>query len=151
MSRRPLRAAAVDRRVLAEQLGRSIGAWLPRSQQLVLGWLMVCRPAEQTQAELRAALGLSLGSVSAALRLLEDTGLVERLPPSADRAARYVFVEGGWLRALELSLEAMGSTPALARDAAALLAEEGDARAQRNLEDLADYVERILAAIAAVL
>lgn len=56
----------VDRRALARKLGDAIAVYLPASQRAVLGWLLVCDPAEQTQADLREQLGLSLGSLSAA-------------------------------------------------------------------------------------
>src|SRR4051794_20092472 len=139
-----------DRRLLAEQLGSGIADWLPRSQQLVLGWLMVCRPAEQTQSEIRAALSLSLGGVSTAPRMLEQNRLAERLPPTAGRATRYVFAEGGWARALQLSVDKMASTAAFARDAAARVGAEGDERVQRNIEELVRYFEAAIEAIGPV-
>jgi DNA-binding MarR family transcriptional regulator len=50
----------------------------PASGKL-LAWLLVCEPAAQSSTEMAAALGLSKGSVSTGIRLLESSGLVRRV------------------------------------------------------------------------
>ena len=67
---------------------------------LILGQLMVCEPAEQTQADLADALGLSMGSVSTQLRTLTDAGMVERSPQPGARAAVYRLPQDMWIRIL---------------------------------------------------
>jgi MarR family len=53
-------------------------AGLPRMAGRILGWLLVCEPAEQSMAELARALRGSKASMSTMTRLLVQLGLVER-------------------------------------------------------------------------
>jgi len=46
----------------------------------LLGWLMICDPPQQTSAELSEATGLSKASVSTGMRVLQQSGLVRRVP-----------------------------------------------------------------------
>lgn len=52
---------------------------VPRMVGRVLGWLMVCDPPEQSAADLARALQASKASISTSTRLLEQTGIIERL------------------------------------------------------------------------
>jgi DNA-binding transcriptional regulator GbsR (MarR family) len=116
---------------------------MPRSQQLVLGWLMVCQPAEQSQAEIREAMGLSTGGVSNALRALAEFSLVERVGAAGDRTARYVLPPGAWARALDHGLEVMEQSLGLLRDAQRSLKRSGDARVAGNVGEFVAYYQRL--------
>ena len=86
--------------VLAADLG------VPRAVVRVLGWLVVCDPAEQSAGDIEAALRLSAGSVSAATRTLVGTRLIERTARPGDRRIYYRLRPGGWEGALETRLRA---------------------------------------------
>ncbi|WP_062071163.1 GbsR/MarR family transcriptional regulator [Demequina sediminicola] len=62
----------------------------------ILGHLMVCEPADPTQAELVEALELSAGSVSTQLKQLQAIGMVERTRVPGDRAAHYQMPRDMW-------------------------------------------------------
>jgi len=64
----------------------------------ILGHLMACEPAVQTQAELASALHLSAGTVSTQLRGLLATTLVEKVRLPGQRALRYQLPQNVWLR-----------------------------------------------------
>jgi len=51
---------------------------MPRIAGKMLGYLLVCDPPHQTQAQLAAALGASKGSISTLSRHMEGMGVVER-------------------------------------------------------------------------
>ena len=65
------------------------GMGLTRSYGKVLGWLLICDPPAQSGTEIAAALGLSKGSVSAGLRVLEQTRLVRRVAAPGRRGNFY--------------------------------------------------------------
>jgi len=71
---------------------------LAPSAGMILGYLMVCEPAAQTQAELASALKISAGSVSTQLGMAVRIGLVERLRTPGDRLGRYQLPANMWTR-----------------------------------------------------
>jgi DNA-binding transcriptional regulator GbsR (MarR family) len=68
----------------------------PRALMRVLGWMVVCEPADQTAADVQSELRLSAGSVSTSLRYLGEIGLVERVSRPGDRRIFYRLNTGGW-------------------------------------------------------
>jgi DNA-binding transcriptional regulator GbsR (MarR family) len=78
-----------DRR-FAEELAVSLSALgLPPATGRLLGWLLICDPPRQSSAQLAEALGLSKGSVSTGMRMLERGGLVRRVPTTGVRGHCY--------------------------------------------------------------
>ncbi|WP_291379555.1 MarR family transcriptional regulator [Demequina sp.] len=73
-------------------------AGMSRAAGAILGHLMVCEPAAQTQAELASALRLSSGAVSTQLQALITSGLVERVRRLGVRTQFYQLPEGVWLK-----------------------------------------------------
>jgi DNA-binding transcriptional regulator GbsR (MarR family) len=69
-----------------------IGLGLPPAYGKLLGWLLICDPPQQTSADISAALGLSKGSVSTGMRMLETAGLVRRVPVPGQRGHAYEMV-----------------------------------------------------------
>ena len=65
----------------------------------VLGWLLVCDPAEQTAAQLADAMRASKGSISGATGSLVRAGLVDRLHIRGERADRFRLRPAGVGRA----------------------------------------------------
>jgi len=71
----------VNERKFAEEVGVVLGQMgMPPAFGRLLGWLLICDPPSQTSAQLSEALGLSKGSVSTGMRMLERSGLVRRVP-----------------------------------------------------------------------
>jgi DNA-binding MarR family transcriptional regulator len=79
----PHRRYAEDAAVVLAGLG------LPPAYGKLLGWLLVCDPPGQTSGQLAAALGLSKGSVSTGMRMLESSGFARRVPVPGQRGHAY--------------------------------------------------------------
>ncbi len=89
-----------DQRRYAEEAAVVLaGMGLPQAYGKLLGWLLICTPAAQSGAELSAALGLSKGSVSAGLRMLESSGLVRRVPMPGRRGTFFEMAPDAIMRA----------------------------------------------------
>lgn len=80
----------------------------------ILGHLMVCEPAGQTQAEIAAELGLSAGTVSTQLKILLGVEMVERVRRRGVRTAFYQLPQNMWTRALASETSRIGGLRDLA-------------------------------------
>lgn len=68
-------------RAFAEEVGTVMsGMGMPAAFGKLMGWLLICDPPQQTSTQLAEALGLSKGSVSTGTRVLEQLGMVRRVP-----------------------------------------------------------------------
>jgi DNA-binding transcriptional regulator GbsR (MarR family) len=91
--------ATVDREAgqqYAEEFGllySKVG--MPPAFGRLLGWLMICEPAEQTSSELAEALHLSRGSVSTGMRMLEGAKLARRVARPGLREHAYEMLPDG--------------------------------------------------------
>jgi len=75
------------------------GMGLPPAYGKLLGWLLICSPAAQSGTELAATLGLSKGSISAGLRMLERSGMVRRAAMPGRRGTFYEMAPDAMMRA----------------------------------------------------
>ena len=66
----------------------------------LLGWLLICDPPRQTTAQLCEAMGLSKASVSTGMRVLEQSGMVRRVP-SQGRGHAYEMHPDAFARAID--------------------------------------------------
>ncbi|MEW2381832.1 MarR family transcriptional regulator [Micromonospora sp. NPDC047707] len=64
----------------------------------LLGWLLICDPPQQTSGQLGEALGLSKGSVSTGMRMLESSGFVRRVAAPGQRGHAYEIVPDAIIR-----------------------------------------------------
>ncbi len=94
---------------------------MSRAAGAILGHLMVCEPAAQTQAELASALRLSSGAVSTQLQTLIGAGLVERVRRPGVRTQFYQLPDGVWLNHLANEQSRITQLGALARAGLAAL------------------------------
>lgn len=77
-------------RQFAEEVGLMMaGLGMPPAYGKLLGYLLICDPPHRTGTELATALGLSKGSVSAGLKMLEATKLIRRVATPGQRGAAY--------------------------------------------------------------
>ncbi|WP_228000030.1 GbsR/MarR family transcriptional regulator [Nocardia australiensis] len=74
---------------------------LPLISGRVIGWLLICEPAEQSAAELADALAVSRSSISTATRMLTPSGLVEGVRKRGERQEYFRIAADGWSRMLE--------------------------------------------------
>jgi hypothetical protein len=104
----------------------------------VLGYLVVCSPAEQTINELSDALLASRSAITQAVVLLEGRGLASRTRARGERVDRVTVRLD--VRTFEGDLDATGyvEQAALIRRGAALLAPDDDSGRRQALEELAE-------------
>jgi len=88
-----------ERRYAEEAAVVLAGMGLPLATGKLLGWLLICEPSAQSGAEMAAALGLSKGSVSAGLRILENSGLARRVAMPGRRGTFYEMTPDAIMRA----------------------------------------------------
>jgi DNA-binding transcriptional regulator GbsR (MarR family) len=69
---------------------------VPKMAGRVLGYLLVCDPAEQTAAQVAEALDASKGAISGATGWLVRTKLIERLHVRGERADRFRLRPEAW-------------------------------------------------------
>ncbi|MFE3187502.1 GbsR/MarR family transcriptional regulator [Nocardia sp. NPDC059240] len=78
---------------------------LPPMTGRVIGWLLICDPAQQTIAEMSEALRVSRSAVAAAVTQLEEWSWVQRARTAGERVDRINLDPGIWLRLLDKSEE----------------------------------------------
>jgi hypothetical protein len=89
-------------RHFAEETGllwESLGA--PRMSGRIIGWLLVCEPAEQTAAQIAEALSASKGSISTNTRALILMGLIDKVAVPGERSTRLRLSPGAWRRSID--------------------------------------------------
>jgi MarR family len=74
---------------------------LPPMTGRVIGWLLLCEPAQQTIAELAEALRASRTAVTSAISGLEAWSWVQRSRAAGERVDRVSLDPGLWLRQLD--------------------------------------------------
>ncbi len=94
-------------RFVEDMGGQILVQGTPRAVMRVLGWMIVCDPAEQTAPQIQEDVALSAGSVSTSLRTLCDVGVLERVARPGDRRIYYRFRSQGWERVLESRFRAL--------------------------------------------
>jgi DNA-binding transcriptional regulator GbsR (MarR family) len=102
-------------RAYAERIGaywESVG--FAHAAGLIIGFLMVCDPARQSQAAIGRELHLSAGSVSTHVRALHAVGLLDRARVPGERTAYYEIPPGAWTRLMEAEGERIAAIAALA-------------------------------------
>lgn len=75
------------------------GMGLTRAYGKIFGWLLICHPPAQSGTEIAAGLGLSKGSVSAGLRVLESARLVRRVAVPGRRGSFFEMQPDAFLSA----------------------------------------------------
>lgn len=100
----------------------------------IVGYLLVCRPSEQSSRQLADALGASKGSISAQTQFLAQAGFVTRTRRRGTRQTFYRITEHVWLDLLRREAEAAAHVRRLA-DAAL------EAQREAGVHPNADLVE----------
>lgn len=94
---------------------------MPRAMGMILGYLLVCEPAEQPSQNMQKELDLSAGSISTMISMLVDAGLVSKVKKQGDRKHYYVVAENSWQRTVEMRLASIKKMRAVAAKGMAAL------------------------------
>jgi hypothetical protein len=95
----------------------------------LLGWLLICDPPGQTVTQMSEALGLSKGSVSTGMRMLQHIGFVRRVPAKG-REHAYEMLPDALVRAADARANYLIAQQAMQKGLD-LLGDEDSPRAQR--------------------
>jgi DNA-binding transcriptional regulator GbsR (MarR family) len=131
-------------RQFAEDVGRVFeGFGVSRMAGRVLGWLLICDPPRQSSADLGAALGATKGSISTATRMLEASGLIDRVAVPGRRGDSFELRPEAFHQAHD-QLGTMRIFRDLMDRGLAVLGDEDSLRAQRlrRTRDFYAYLER---------
>lgn len=131
-------------RQFAEDVGRVFeGFGVSRMAGRVLGWLLICDPPRQSSADLVAALGATKGSISTATRMLEASGLIDRVAVPGRRGDFFELRPEAFHQAHD-QLGTMRVFRELMDRGLAVLGDEDSPRARRlrRTRDFYAYLER---------
>ncbi len=119
---------------------------LPPITGRILGWLLICEPAEQSAGEIAAAIGASRASLTTTMRFLTASGLVRRRTRPGQRTAYYRIDDDAWEKVIRQRIASMASFCAITEDAMRLLG-PGNPRAGRvrAAHDMFQWMEHLLA------
>ncbi|ADI14299.1 GbsR/MarR family transcriptional regulator [Truepera radiovictrix] len=130
---------ADDKAAFIEEMGLLMaGLGLPRMAGRVFGALLLADPPEMSAEELAGALRASRGSISAATRMLERAGIIDRVRRPGERRDRYRNRPNAWNETLKTRLAIIGTFKAMAERGLALL-ETDDPEVRRGLVEMRDY------------
>lgn len=105
---------------LIEEMGMFFNSsGLPRAAGRIFGFLMTCRPPEQSAAEISAAIGMSLGSISSNARLLQQHSIIEQRSRPGDRRILYRLRDDVWMEMTRNSLHSLTDLALIAQRAEA--------------------------------
>ncbi|MEO3871950.1 helix-turn-helix domain-containing protein [Nonomuraea sp. B12E4] len=109
----------------------------------ILGWLLVCTPAEQSAGQIADAIGASRASMTSNMRLLTSIGLVRRRTRPGERTAYYRIEDDAFEKVVRQRLAAFAAFGAIAEEGLALGGADEDRTrrirsAQRSIALLTD-------------
>ena len=114
---------------------------LPPISGRILGWLMVCDPAEQSAAELAEAVGASRASLTNSLRVLTASGFVAARTRPGERSAYYHLRPDAWAEVARRRMASLASFTEITEEGLALLAaDEKRAERVRAAHDLFEWL-----------
>ena len=105
---------------------------LPPITGRILGWLMICEPAEQSAADIATAIKASRASMTSNVRTLQAVGLIRRRTRAGDRTAYYRIDDDAWEAAVRRRIEGMVKFEGIAAQGLQLVG-PGTPRASRLL------------------
>lgn len=99
----------------------------------IVGWLMICDPAEQSAEDIANAIRASRASLTTNLQMLTAMGLVSRLSRPGGRTAYYRIVEGAWDTLVQRQIMSLAAFRDITQSGLALVGSDRE-RAQRIRE-----------------
>ena len=118
---------------------------LPPITGRILGWLMICEPAEQSAGDIAASIGASRASLTTSMRFLIGSGLVRRLTRPGGRTSYYRIDDGMWDTVVRRRIASMVSFSQITLDGMNLVGAEGARAARlRAAHDFFDWMASLL-------
>lgn len=99
----------------------------------VVGWLMISDPAEQSAAEIAAAIHASRASLTTNLRMLTTMGVVTRVSRPGGRTAYYRIEDTAWKKLVERQIASLTAFCEITQSGLNLIGPDSN-RAQRIRE-----------------
>jgi DNA-binding transcriptional regulator GbsR (MarR family) len=126
-----------------EQMG------LSRMAGRILGVLLISNPPEQSITDLCEVLQASKSAISTNARLLDEMGLIKRVPSPMPRQVYFHFMPGGWVVFMRMRMRLMASLHQIAERGLELLEDEDPAIRARLQEahDMFSLIEEQLPAL----
>src|SRR5580704_4495871 len=103
---------------------------LPPITGRILGWLLICEPAEQSAGEIADAIGASRASLTTSMRLLTAGEFVRRRHRPGERTTYFRIDDDAWEKVIRQRIVGMASLREITEDAMALIGPETE-RASR--------------------
>ncbi|GAA4923861.1 DNA-binding transcriptional regulator GbsR (MarR family) [Stackebrandtia albiflava] len=104
---------------------------------MLVGYLLICAPEEQSITEIATALNVSKASVSTVMRQLQQVRAVERVPV-ADSRQHYYRLTGNWIEMIRARWRFLDAGRDLAEAGMAVVAD--DPRRRERMRDFADFL-----------
>jgi DNA-binding transcriptional regulator GbsR (MarR family) len=127
----------------SEAQSRQVAAWiervaaafaqdfgLPPITGRILGWLLVCEPAEQSPSEIAEAIGASRASLTTNMRLLTAGGLVRRRTRPGGRTTYFSIDDDAWEKLIRRRIATMAALSEITHDAMVLLGADSERAAR---------------------
>jgi hypothetical protein len=103
---------------------------LPPITGRILGWLMICDPAEQSAGQIAEAIQASRASLTSNMRFLTAIGLVRKVRRPGERSAYYRIEDDAWQQVIQRKLDGLSAFGEIADEGIALAGGD-DHRAER--------------------
>lgn len=82
---------------------------LPPITGRILGWLMICDPAEQSAGQIAEVIQASRASLTSNMRFLTAIGLVKKVRRPGDRVSYYRIEDDAWQKVIQRKLESLSA------------------------------------------
>lgn len=113
----------------------------------IVGWLLICEPAEQSAGEIATAIKASRASLTTSLRALTTGGLVRRRRRAGERTARYRVDDDAWEAVIRRRVASLAAIDGLTEQGMRLVGETSASAARlRAIQEVFAWFELLLAA-----
>ncbi|WP_199431734.1 GbsR/MarR family transcriptional regulator [Qaidamihabitans albus] len=132
-----------DPRAAAERMALTLTRnGMQRMTARVLCALLFAEQETITAGEIAEQLGVSAGSVSGAIKMLQPVGLIQRVPVPGSRREHYRFPEDGWPTLMSAQNEVVRAMQDAAEEGIASTGE--DSIAGRRLAEMRDFYDYLM-------
>ena len=112
----------------------------------IVGWLLICEPAEQSAGEVAAAIKASRASLTTNLRALIASGLVRRVRRAGERTAYHRIDPDAWEMVIRARVASLAAIDRLAEDGMRLAGPASERAARlRATQEVFAWFEALLA------
>lgn len=112
----------------------------------VLGWLTIAVPAEQSAAQIAAAIGASRASLTTNLRLLASVGFVTQRTRPGERTVYYQVDDRAWARVVRRQIDSLTSLGEILHDGIELAGGSSEQAARvRSAHEVFAWLDEVFA------